>query len=135
MEYKKDNGGREKYFPCKLKKDRTSDCVVRAIAIATDTDYLIIWKELFKIGLEIGHLPSNKRTTEKYLDSIGWVKNKPFRKSNGRKYKLRNVPIDNNKSYIFQTTTHWTAIKKGIHRDTWNCQDWCANSYYTKKES
>ena len=133
MKFKKDHGGRENYFPTKLKKDLTSDCVFRAIAIATNTDYLEVWKALFMIGMEIGHIPNEERTYELYLKSKGWVKKSPFRKSNGRKYKLKNLPIKSNESYIFLTSNHLTAIVNGVHRDTWNCGPWCANSYYVKE--
>lgn len=133
MKFTKDHGGRSHYFPTKLKKDLTGDCVVRAIAIATNQDYMYIMKELFRIGLEIGHMPNNPRTYEKYLDSIGWVKNKPFRKSNKKKYQVKNLPIKSGTSYIIHTTSHLTAIVGGVLRDTWNCGAWCANSYYTKE--
>ena len=134
MKYSNDSGGRENYFPAKLKKDKTGDCVIRAIAIATDTDYLNVWQSLFKIGLESGHLPNDKRVTEPYLNSLGWVKHKPMRKSNGKKYKVKNLPVNKNTSYILHTSKHWTAIVNNEHRDTWNCGEWCANSYYTKQE-
>ena len=40
MRFIKNHGGREKYFPTNLKKYRTNDCVIRAISIATEIDYL-----------------------------------------------------------------------------------------------
>ena len=35
--------------------------------------------------------------------------------------------------YIIKTSGHVTAITYGEHRDTWNCGEWSANSYYTKE--
>ena len=43
IRYKRSFGGRDQYWSCELKKDRTNDCVVRALAHATDTDYLVVW--------------------------------------------------------------------------------------------
>ena len=130
MKFKKDFGGRDKYFSCQYKKDLAGDCVVRAIAIATGTDYKIVWDSLFSLGHELGQLPNSYRIAEKYLNTLGWIKHKPMRKTNGKRYRLKNVPINPVGSYIFQTSGHMTAVVDGIQRDTWNCQDWVANSYY-----
>ena len=132
MDFIKDDGGRNKYFPLKYKKDYTGDCVIRAIAIATYTDYKRVWDALFELGHKMGHLPNDERVYEKYLSQIGWKKHKPIRKSNGRKYQLKNLPIADG-SYIFITSRHVTAITEQEHRDTWNCGNWCANSYYKLK--
>jgi len=132
VEYKYDDGGRDDYFETKYKKDRTNDCVIRAIAIATGRDYLTIWKELFSLSTKMGFMPNDQKCYEEYLELLGWVKNKPLRKINGKKYQVKKLPINKNKSYIFQTTRHLTAIIDGEHRDIWDCGNWCANSYYTK---
>ena len=131
MRYIKDNGGREKYFQVKFKKDLTSDCVIRAIAIATGNDYKEVMTELFKIGLEIGQMPNNKKCYEIYLNKLGWEKHKPIRKVNGKKYKVKNMPIDHT-NMIVHTSKHLTTIIQGNLHDTWDCREWCANSYYIK---
>ena len=105
MQFIKDDGGRDKYFPLKYKKDYTGDCVIRAIAIATCTDYKRVWDDLFDLGHRMGHLPNDRRVFEEYLACIGWEKHKPMRKSNGRKYKLKNLPIDDG-YYIVHTRKH-----------------------------
>ena len=132
MKFIKDNGGRECYFSCDKKKELASDCVARAIAIATGLDWMLVMEGLFNIGLRMGRMPNESQVFEEYLSEIGWVKNKPLRKSNGRKYKVKNLPIDKDKRYIIRTSKHLTAITYGEHRDTWNCGESCANSYYTK---
>ena len=134
--FSKDDGGRSNYFPTPLKKDRTGDCTIRAIAIATKTDYKVVWDARFELGHQMGHLPNDKRVTESYLESLGWVKNKPIRQSNGRKYKVRNLPIIVMEefygySFIFHTSKHWTAIVNVMVYDTWDCREWCANSFYS----
>ena len=129
MKFIKDNGGRENYFPCDKKKDRTNDCIARSISIATGLDWMLVMKGLFSIGLKMGMMPNDYRVMEEYLLQLGWVKNKPFRKSNGKKYKVKDFPV---KNCIVHTTNHLTVIKDGALNDTWNCMEWCANSYYTK---
>jgi len=132
MKFIKDFGGREKYFPTKLKKDLAGDCVIRAIAIATGLDYKVVWVRMFEIGAEIGRMPNSWVTVDLYLDALGWKKCKPFRKSNGRKYKLKDVPISPDRAYLFRTSKHLTAVVNGELRDVWNCGAWCANSYYVR---
>lgn len=43
LQFKFNDGGRSKYF-----KGEAGDCVVRAISIATNTDYKVIYDELFQ---------------------------------------------------------------------------------------
>ena len=133
MKFIKDNGGREKHFPCDKKKDRTNDCIARSISIATGLDWMLVMKGLFSIALKMGMMPNDYRVMEEYLLQLGWVKNKPFRKSNGKKYKVKDLPVNPDDRYIVKTSSHVTAITYGEHRDTWNCGAWSANSYYTKE--
>ncbi len=133
IKYEYDCGGRCKYFNCKcqLKKYSTGDCTIRAISIATKMDYKVVWDSMMDSAKETGWMPNSRENCELFLESIGWKRQKPFRKGR-KKYKLKNVPIDNNTRYIFHTSKHWTAVVDGICRDTWDCREWCANSYWIK---
>ena len=134
MKFIKNNGGRENYFPVKLKKDMTSDCVIRSIAIATETDYKEVMTELFRIGLEVGQMPNNKKCYEIYLTSLGWVKKSPLKHGN-KKYKVKSLSaFFVGKNVIIHTCNHLTTLIDGDLNDTWDCREWKANSYY-KKES
>tara|TARA_Y100000593_G_C4254834_1_gene309087 strand:- start:485 stop:892 length:408 start_codon:yes stop_codon:yes gene_type:complete len=133
MKFIKNHGGRENYFPTKLKKDLTSDCVIRAIAIATETDYKEVMTKLFEIGLEVGQMPNNKKCYEIYLNCLGWIKKSPL-KIGRRKYKVKNVgKFFTGKNVIIHTTRHLTTLVDGNLNDTWDCREWCANSYYIKE--
>lgn len=132
MEFIKSFGGRENYMPCKLKKDRTSDCVVRAIAHALGQDYKSTFQELLNLSWELLELPNEEKCYEVYLEKKGWVKNKPMRNSRNRKLRVFQYP--KNGTYIVHTSGHLTCVKDGKLLDSWNCQKWCANSYYTKGE-
>lgn len=134
MKYKFDCGNRHKYFKCycQLKKYGQGDCTIRAIAIATETDYKVVWDSLMDSAKKNGLMPNAVENCELFLGSIGWKKQKPLRKGR-KKYKLKNTPIDKNKNYIFYVSNHWTAVVKGVNRDLGSC--WlnrCSNSYYIK---
>lgn len=130
MKFIKNHGGREKYFSTDLKKDRTNDCVVRAIAIATEIDYLEVRDDLFEVAKMLGRMPNDKAVYEYYLEIIlGWVRKSPMKNRYNRKYRLGNIKIDR---AIFITSRHLTAVVDGNLNDTWDCRKWCANSYYIK---
>ena len=129
MKFIKNHGGREKYFSVNLKKHKTNDCVIRAIAIATEIDYLKVRDSLFDRAKSVGRMPNDKEVYEAFLKDNGWIKNSPIKNSKGKKYKVKDFPV---KNCIVHTTNHLTVIKDGALNDTWNCMEWCANSYYTK---
>lgn len=133
MKFIENHGGREKYHPIKLKKDRAGDCVVRAIAIATERDWVEVRDELFDLAKEIGFMPNDTKTYRLYLKRIGWVKNSPMKKGN-KKYKLKNMAkFFKGQNVIVKTSCHLTVLVDGDLNDTWNCGAWCANTYWTKK--
>ena len=133
MKYEFNCGGRHKYFNCKcqLKKYAVGDCTIRAISIATGTDYKVVWDSLMDSAKRTGYMPNSRENCELFLDSVGWERQKPFRKGR-KKYKLKNVPINKTQNYIFHTSGHWTAIINNVVKDTWDCREWCANSYWVK---
>ena len=62
--YMKDDGGRSKYFN---HDSHYGDCVVRACAIATDRDYLDVFKHLCEIAIEVGDLPNAPSVYDQFL--------------------------------------------------------------------
>ena len=142
MKFKKSFGGREKYFPTKLKKDRTNDCVVRAIAHATGTDYMAIWEDLLELSIETGHMPNEERTYGKYLKLMGCIKQKPMR--NARNKLLKVMQIKSEQDLIVSTSGHLTFIGAEYYStdniysmkllDTWDCRNCSAYSYWIKGE-
>lgn len=135
MQFVKNDGGRSKYYPSTLKKDQAGDCIIRAISIASNEDYMKVWNDLFKLGTEIGQLPNAWKTLSIYLSNNGWVEHKPFRDSKNRKMKIKNIPFDKSERYLMRTTSHLTAIVNGELHDSWNCMEWCGNTYYTKSKN
>jgi len=133
MKFIKNHGGRERYYPTKLKKDMAGDCVVRAIAIATEQDYLVVRNSLFHVAKEIGFMPNDKKTYRLYLKRIGWIRNSPLKNGN-KKYKVKSIAkFFQGQNVIIHTCHHLTTLVDGDLNDTWDCRDWKANSYYVKE--
>ena len=132
MRYSKNDGGRcEEYGIKPLKKNLIGDCVVRAIAIGLKQSYKQTLKDLCEMSIERGGIPEHPWLYEQYLTERGWVKCKPPRDQAGRKIRLEDW---HHPRAIMSTTGHLTAVIDDCVMDTWDCREWCCNSYYTPKE-
>ena len=126
--YIADDGGRSIYWP--TAKD-ASDCVARACAIATGTDYRDTFKTLCNIGADIGQLPNSEPVYEAFLERHGFVKQKPP-KRNGKKFPIREWVATAPKGRIVALTReHLIAVVDNVQRDTW-LDERCVNSWYHK---
>lgn len=100
-----------------------SDCVYRAIAIATGKDWLTVYDELTALGRELLAPPNDAKTYKTYLDRIAdrvkatgvIVGKRPTGKTVAR--------MDSSKTYVVRMANHLSCIKDGKIRDTWNCGD------------
>ena len=129
MNYQKDDGGRKKYYP---KSSHHGDCVIRACAIATDMDYFEAFKELTKIGLEVGDLANGRNVYPVFLERHGFVKQSVPKDHKGRRVPIRDfvksAPTGN---IVALTRRHLVAIVNNIQRDTW-LDERCVNTWYHK---
>ena len=76
IQYEHSHGGREKYFPVGRRKDEVGDCVIRAIALSLEMDYMEAFKDLMDVAVEKGIPYANQQPVyESYLESKGWTKN------------------------------------------------------------
>ena len=99
----------------------------------TEQDYLKVWNDLFDLATKMGFMPNDKKCYEEYLSNLGWIKKSPLRKNCGKKYRVKQLgEYFKNKTVIIHTTKHLTAIIDGCMHDSWDCREWCANSYFTK---
>ena len=129
LKFKHNDGGRSIYFG----KRQTGDCVVRAIAIATNKHYRDVWHDLLKISKRTGFMPNNRETYETYLiKHLGWYKHKCLRQANGKKYLVKQVY---HKQAIILTRGHLTAMVDGVVNDLFDCGDSYHNRYFTKEKN
>lgn len=116
-DYIYDDGGRHKYFRMKYKKDRTGDCVVRALAIATQEDYQDVRLELWEDSFETGSMPNSKTTYERFLKKRGFVKEAKI-----KGYCLGQYPVSHNETYVVSLAHHLVCLDEGLVRDIWDCR-------------
>lgn len=98
-----------------------SDCVYRAIAIATGKDWLTVYDELTAFGRELLAPPNDKHTYAKYLDRIA---DRQQVISVGKRATGNTIAaLDPSKVYVVRMANHLACIRGGKIRDTWNCGD------------
>ena len=133
MNFKKsfsyDDGGRSKYY---RSKKSSNDCVVRSIAIAFNQDYKKTLIDLCNFTIDHGEPFNSKHIYEKYLFSKGWVKYKTLTKSNNKKYRISELPLNDN--CLISTRRHLTVLLNHTIRDLWDTRGEIAYNYYIKNE-
>lgn len=123
------------------KNHRDGDCVIRAIAKATDQTWYKVYQDLVDIGLKYGYMPNSDEVTARYLTSLGWTKMKEPRNCYNRKYMVKDwidVQLDSedgldSKIIASVGSHHLTTIIAGKVVDIWNCSRETMHTYWVKR--
>jgi len=112
---------------------KAADCVIRAIMCATGKTWGQVFLDLCEIGLRNKTMPAEKSTYQKYLEQIGWKKQRMPRHKDNTRYTLEQFANENKKgSFIISLANHLTVIVDGNLIDTWDCSYKCLNNYWSK---
>lgn len=114
------------------KGKKIGDCVVRAIAIATNKKWIEVYNELCRIGSEHLDMPNSRAVYETYLLENGWSKQKMPRDPNGKRIKLKDFIQGRSGILIASVVKHLTAVEDETILDTWDCGNKCIGNYYIK---
>ena len=68
----KTTGGWEESYPNLKRDSRSGDCVIRAIAIATQKPFKTVMRELCDVAVEFGMMPNNEDLYIIYLERLGF---------------------------------------------------------------
>ena len=114
---------------------REPDCVVRAISTATHASWGKTYKDLCELGLKKCMMPNSKLLYEAYLKKIGWEKYKMPKKSNGKRFTIKEyVDLNPNFTGIISVANHLTYVENGVLIDTWNCSNKSMGNYWKEYE-
>lgn len=115
---------------------KTGDCVIRAIAYATNKPWAEVYKDLCEVGLKKCRMPNDDIVWQKYLKDIGWTKMAQPRRANGDKYTVEEFADEmrfvSNKPAIVRVASHLTVVDEGDLVDTWNCGYKTVGNYWVK---
>lgn len=130
LDFNHNDGGRAKYF-----KGSTGDCVTRAIAIATNIDYKIVYDDLFLANKEYISKRNNKISRAlrnrhnglsprsgifkdiytKYLTDLGWKYVSLIKFGSKERTKLDQLTHFDN--IIITINKHLMCMQKGVLQD------------------
>jgi hypothetical protein len=100
---------------------KTTDCVVRAIATATDSDYLETRRELNRRKRELGYTSyKNTKFLYEYFKGYPRLIFKPV-KGEPRIKGSDFTEFHPKGTYILKMAGHITACVDGVILDTWDC--------------
>ena len=114
---------------------KACDCVIRAIAYATQQSWDKVYKDLFEIGFKMKRVAEEKQVYEKYLEDLGWQKQKQPRTYLNTKYTVNEFCKEiaaSNKVYIVSVANHLTAVADKEIVDTWDCGYKSVGNYWIK---
>ena len=99
------------------------DCVIRAIAIATDRSWDLVYAHVCLQGYIMKNMPSVNKVWGTYLSSIGFV-NEPIDSKCPDCYSIKDFCYDNPEGiFILATGSHVVCAKDGNYFDTWDSGD------------
>lgn len=110
-----------KEFNAHPKGLKTTDCVVRAIAIATKTDYLESRRELNRRKRELGY--TSYKDTKFLYDYFKGYPRLIFKSVKGEP-RIKGsdfTELHPKGTYILKMAGHITACVDGVILDTWDC--------------
>ena len=122
-----------KEFNANPKNKKAGDCVIRAISIGLNKDYIEIYKELFETSLKTGYMVNDKKNFEKYLEKQKILKMKMPKRIDNTRYTVKEFVEEiakPNKTYIINIANHLTVVKNGVLYDIWNCGRKSVGNYW-----
>ena len=115
------------------KNRKTDDCVVRAIATATGQTWDETLMGLTKCALKHKHMIHCPELYGKYLEEMGWHKNKQPRKKDNKRYRAYEfVEFFKGTAVANIGAQHVACIKDGQIWDIWNSSGEIVGNYWTK---
>lgn len=119
------------YLNINPKQKKTSDCVVRALTLATGRDYYDVYKELFDISVKTGYMLNEKRVEDLFLKNNGFVKYKQPKKIDGTKYTIGEIDqIVGARIIVVRCAGHLTTVVDATLLDILDCRHKCISNYY-----
>ncbi len=115
------------------KANLVGDCVIRAVALATDIDWDSTYLSIATVGYEMKDMPSSNAVWGAYLRRIGFNR---YVVSNDCPdcYTIEDFCKDhNNGIYVLATGTHAVTAIDGDYYDTWDSGKEIPIYYFTKE--
>lgn len=117
---------------------KTGDCSTRALVSTLIIGYDEALKLQVEEALKCYYDITSKQVVERVLKKFGYVKMPQPRKSDGTKYKVREIdeiltPEEMKNGVLVTIANHHTCVRNGMIIDTWDCGRKSIGNYYVKE--
>ena len=117
------------------KGKKTSDCVIRAIALVSGKKYEEVRDDAYAIYCKTGYAMSDKKNEERLLEKYGFVKMKQPRKADNTKYLVGEIwKLTDGRPCVVSCAHHLTAYNGNDIVDLWDCRNKTIGNYYIKEK-
>ena len=125
-----------KVYNANPKKRKTTDCVIRALSVASGKDYETVFRELVDIAIKTGYMINEKHCYDKWLENNGFEKMPQPRHHDGTKYLVGDVDKllhFNEYKCVVSMANHVSCVVDNKLIDIWDCRRKSISNYYVKK--
>lgn len=124
-----------RYYNSNPYHKRTNDCVIRAIGLGTGDGWENTARKLTEYMIQTGEMINTPELYGKYLENIGWKKQKQPVYPNRKKMRVGDFARQfKGKAVIHAGNNHVSYIEDGKIWDIWNCENEIMGVYWTPEE-
>ena len=124
-----------KFINANPKNKKTTDCVVRALAVATGESYEDVIDDLGALWKQTGVCFNDKQNYGRYLADKGFVKVTQPRRSDGTKRPVGEIDsLVDGQTAVVSMPGHLVAFRDGAIHDIWDCRRKKIGNYYIRRE-
>lgn len=125
------------YVNVNPKGKHCGDCVIRAVAHATDQSWADVIRDLTELGIKKGYVAIDKSIYPKYLEAKGFIQMPEPRDADNKKMSIREWLQRGLRkgTYVINAGSHHvTVVKDGKVNDIWNCSLSTMHKYWYKSK-
>ena len=122
------------YYNCNIHRKLTDDCVIRAISASTGDSWEDTIRALTEWSIKTGYMLNTPECYGKYLESIGYVKQKQPIYKDGRKVRFKDFAKTFDGHAIAHCgKNHITYVADNSTWDIWDVSDEVVGNYWVHK--
>ena len=119
------------------KKRKTGDCSTRAISAVLGIDYADALRLQYEESSKCFYDPTSKQVVARVLAKFGYAKVQQPKKSNGKKYLVKEIDqittkAEREKGILVTVANHHTCVYNNSIIDIWNCGNKTIGNYYVR---
>lgn len=114
-----------------VKNRKTTDCVQRAISLASGKSYEQVINDGVAIWLKTGYELGDKKNYQKLLEQYGFTKQPQPRKLDDTKYRVKEInQLIGGRLAVITMAHHLSVYFDGEIHDIWDCGNKSIGNYY-----